>query len=135
MSEQNSIDPHAMAQRVIRRDRWRMIALGTACVIAWMLVVMMPWATILPMLAKIVEHQLDIGSGLSQEQRDQTIQLARIVKVGTVATFIGSVGSMFIAAICTIALITFSRRSTLRQVNARLAEISHQLKALSERTT
>jgi hypothetical protein len=134
MSESNSIDPHAMAQRVIRRDRWRIGLLGAACVVAWMLVVMMPWATILPMLARIMEHQMDISSGLSQQQRDQTVELARIVKVGTLATFFGSIASMLLAAVCTMLLITFSRRSTLRQVNARLSEISAQLKLLSERS-
>jgi hypothetical protein len=35
------------------------------------------------------------------------------------------------AAVCTVSLIVASRRATLRQVNARLAEISEQLKALA----
>jgi hypothetical protein len=46
------------------------------------------------------------------------------------ATFIGSVTSMFVAALCTISLIILSRRATLRQLNVRLAEISAQLQLL-----
>jgi len=46
------IDLQALTARVLRRDRRSMWFLGIACIIAWMLVVMLPWATILPMMAK-----------------------------------------------------------------------------------
>ena len=124
------IDVTDLTRRVLRRDRRRMWFLGIACVVAWMLVVMLPWATILPMLAKVVQHQAEMDNGAASttaEQRQQSIDVLQVVKQGTIATFIGSIGSMFVAAICTVSLIILSRRATLRQVNARLGEISDQL--------
>jgi hypothetical protein len=40
----------------------------------------------------------------------------------------GSVGALFLAALCTVLLVTTSRRATLRQINLRLMELSEQLK-------
>jgi hypothetical protein len=132
---EHPIDVNALTHGVLRRDRWRMWVLGTLCVIAWMLVVMLPWATILPMLAKVIDHFAHVDPFASppattKPQSPDMVELLQIVKVGTMATFIGSIASMFMAALCTVSLIILSRRATLRQVNARLAEISDQLKAL-----
>ena len=129
------IDFRALTDHVIRRDRRRMWIVGACCVVAWMLVVMLPWSTILPMLAKVVEHQAALNSGAPtaapatpQQQHEQNLEVLRIVKHGTIATFIGSLASMFVAAVCTVSLILLSRRATLRQVNARLADLSAELK-------
>jgi hypothetical protein len=130
-------DVGALTQQVLRRDRWRVFWLATACVMAWMLVVALPWSTVLPMLAKVVQ-QVTAANGptpttadAAQQQREQWIELLQIVKKGTIAAFLSSMASMLMAAVCTVALIVASRRATLRQVNARLAEISEQLKALA----
>jgi hypothetical protein len=66
---------------------------------------------------------------------DRMITMMRVVKAGTVATFLGSMFSMLMAAVCTVILIVMSRRATLRQVNMRLGEISEQLKILANRKT
>jgi len=127
------IDVQALTQGVLRRDRRRMWFLGIACLIAWMLVVMLPWATVLPLIAKIARHQTELnGSAPSTtaQQREQSILVLQAVRDGVRATFIGSVASMFVAALCTISLIILSRRATLRQLNVRLAEISAQIQVL-----
>jgi hypothetical protein len=129
-------DVNALTGQVLRRDRRRVWLLGAACVVAWMLVVMLPWSTVMPMLAKVAEHVAASNGGTGSApdpaaQRAQSIELLQIVKTGTMATFFGSLASMLMAAVCTVALIVASRRATLRQVNARLAEISEQLKALA----
>ncbi|MDB5357874.1 MAG: hypothetical protein JWN24_4327 [Phycisphaerales bacterium] len=127
-------DLQALTERVLRRDRRRVWFLGVICVVAWMLVVMLPWATILPMLAKVVEHQAEIDRNAAPTtavQKERSILVLQVVKKTTILTFIGSVASMFMAALCTVSLIVLSRRATLRQVNARLAEISSQLKLLA----
>jgi ABC-type Fe3+ transport system permease subunit len=132
---ESPIDVQALTERVLRRDRRRIWILAIACVVAWMLVVMLPWSTTLPMLAKVVEHRtaMDNQSACAtRDAREQSTRLLQVVKQGTIATFIGSIASMFLAAICTVALIIASRRATLRQVNARLAEISSQLKLLAK---
>ena len=130
------VDARAITAKVLRRDQWRIWILGVICLIAWMAVVMLPWATILPMMAKVVSHQAAVEGATSPPRSDspeERIELLRIVKVGTMATFFGSIGSMFVAAICTISLIILTRRATMRQVNASLAEISAQLKLLAEK--
>ena len=145
MAGQHPIDIAKLTQRVLRRDRRRIWILGTFCVIAWMLVVMLPWATILPMMAKISQHvsQVDqteamqattnpmIQKAISARMSARDLEFLAVVKQGTVATFMGSIASMFMAAVCTVSLIVLSRRATLRQVNARLGEISDQLRLLS----
>jgi hypothetical protein len=131
---EDPIDVRAMTERVLRRDRRRMWLLGGACVLAWMLVVMLPWATILPMLAKVVEHQATLtkpGGPAAAEPRQDLTPVLQAVKQGTIATFVGSIASMLVAALSTVALVILSRRATLRQVNARLAEISAQLRAIA----
>jgi hypothetical protein len=136
------IDLQAITDRVLRRDRRRMFFLGFLCVIAWMLVVMLPWSTTLPMLAKVMEHQAHLRQDTAFDanpatlpataDHDDTLHLLRIVKGATIATFLSSLASMFFAAVCTVALILLTRRATLRQVNARLADISAQLKLLTK---
>lgn len=128
---EDPIDLDALTLRVLRRDRRRMWILGIGCVIAWMLVVMLPWSTVLPMVARVVQHQTEIQPSTApfRADREETIRVLQIVKKGTIATFLGSIASMFLAAVCTVLLIILSRRATLRQVNVRLAEISAQLRA------
>jgi ABC-type Fe3+ transport system permease subunit len=129
---EEQINVQMLTERVVRRDRLRMWILGIVCVIAWMAVVMLPWATILPMLAKVVQHQSEMNQGVisATAQQLEVTNVLEAVKVGTIATFISSMASMFVAALCTVLLIILSRRATLRQINARLAEISSQLKAM-----
>lgn len=130
----NPIDVEALTARTLRRDRQRVWLLGIVCVVAWMSVVMVPWATLLPMLAKVAQHQANLtGQALTPaQQKVESLLVLQTLKAGTVLTFLDSVGSMFVASVCTVLLILTSRRSTLRQVNARLAEISLQIKALAK---
>lgn len=131
---EEGIDAAALAAVALRRDRQRVWLLGVACIVAWMAVVMLPWATLLPMLAKVAEHQARLSGQTSltpAEQKVESLLILQALKAGTVLTFLGSVGSMFVASLCTVLLIVVSRRATLRQVNARLAEISSQVRALA----
>jgi len=133
LAGEGPIDPQILTDRVLQRDRRWMCFLGAACIVAWMLVVMLPWATVLPMLAQVLEHQTEVGRNATHatvEQSESSLRMLQIVKQGTIATFIGSVVSVLFAALSTVLLVIFSRRATLRQVNDRLAEISAQLKTL-----
>ncbi len=129
LSTESMINATALADRVTRRDRRRMWFLGIVCVIAWMLVVMLPWSTTLPVLAKVVEYQAQTsGTAPMPQDPADPVRLLEIVRKGTIATFIGSIASMFVAAVSTVALIIFSRRATMRQINARLADLSAELR-------
>jgi len=46
----------------------------------------------------------------------------------------GSVASLFLGALCTVLLVTTSRRATLRQINISLMELCEQLKQLRQPT-
>lgn len=128
------IDLDGLTSYVLRRDRTRIWMLAIGCVIAWMLVVMLPWSTVLPMLAKIGQYHVQSAAATAPatpQDRAESVALLMIVKKGTMATFLGSIASMFLAAVCTVSLIVLSRRATLRQVNMRLQEISTQIKGLA----
>jgi len=131
---EDPIDLQGLTQAVLRRDRRRMWFLAIACIIAWMSVVMVPWGAIMPMIARIRQHQMEINNGAfttPAQEREQSLLVLQAIKLGTLATFLGSILSMGFAALCTVSLIILSRRATLRQLNVRLSEISAQLKALS----
>ena len=138
MRGEDPIDLHALTQSVLRRDRRRVWILSAICFVAWMMVVMLPWATVLPAMAKISDsigkmNGITLSEGAPTTQRQQDLlSIFQVLKEGTMATFAFSLSSMFIAALCTIILVIISRRATLRQVNARLAEISAQLKLLTK---
>lgn len=123
------IDVAALTARVLRRDRWRVWLLGVLCILAWMAVVMVPWATLLPMLAKVATLNREVGPTPAEQQR-HVILVAEVLKKGIVVTIVDNLIAMFVAALCTVLLVFASRRATLRQLNARLAEISAQLRAL-----
>lgn len=131
---EGDFNTNVLVQEVLRRDRRRVGWMMVLAVCAWMLVVALPWSTVLPMLAKIVEFMRNesiAATTQTAQDHERTIRLLQIVKGGTVATFIGSMVSMLMAAVCTVGLIVMSRRATLRQVNMRLGEISEQLKILA----
>jgi hypothetical protein len=131
---EGTIDANVLTQEVLRRDRRRVGWMMVLSVMAWMLVVALPWSTVLPMLAQLVKLVGEPSTPTtSPADHERMITMMRVAKAGTVATFLGSMLSMLMAAICTVTLIVMSRRATLRQVNMRLGEISEQLKALAEK--
>jgi hypothetical protein len=88
------------------------------------------------MMAKIVQYVRgeNIAPGPApMTPQEQSLFMLQVVKQGTIITFVDSIACILLAAVCTVALIVSSRRATLRQVNARLAEISDQLKALAKK--
>jgi ABC-type Fe3+ transport system permease subunit len=132
---EHPVDVSELTRNLLKRDRWRIWITGILCVIAWIFVVLLPWSTLLPGLARFKQLVLTAqnpapGSTLTAEQLAQTLQLALIVKTAMLSMFMGSI-ALLVAVACTMLLITVSRRATLRQVNARLGEISDQLKLLA----
>ncbi|HZZ43022.1 MAG TPA: hypothetical protein VFE58_08795 [Tepidisphaeraceae bacterium] len=131
---EDPINLQLLTDRVLLRDRRRMWIGGTACIMAWVLAVMFAWATILPMLKKVSDLMMEIAQNSNLPpavQHQQAISMMQAIRGGTIATFIGSIASTFVAALFTVSFIILSRRATLRQLNARLAEISTQLKTMA----
>ena len=135
LAGEHPVNIDALTRNVLKRDRRRIWIIAVVCVLAWMFVVLLPWETVLPSLAKFKQLTSSItnpppGSTVSPEQRQQTMLLALTIKGAVIAMFQGSV-ALIVAVVCTVAFIVVSRRATLRQVNVRLGEISDQLKLLA----
>ena len=60
---------------MLRRDRRRIWFCGVACIVARMLVVMLPWSTVLPMLAKVGQHLAELNHNASPTTAEQQAQL------------------------------------------------------------
>jgi len=125
-----SIDGAALSAEVLRRDRRRLWGLAILCVLAWMLAVLLPWSTLMPMLAKVAEHVSANEASTNQDHAQESLLMLQAIKKGTIATFLGSAISMFIAATSTVAFILLSRQSTIRQVGAQLSALSEQIRQL-----
>ena len=128
--------PEARQQvwRVLERDRRRVRFLTILTTAIWLLAValiltvLVNFGLIFPAQAKLV-HDIEAGSVTpAQHDEAQRLLLMAFEKGTLVIAF--SVTVLAVAAFCTVLLILASRRATLRQVNASLAEISEQLKQL-----
>src|SRR5579872_432857 len=93
MRGEDPIDLHALTQSVLRRDRRRVWILSAICFVAWMMVVMLPWATVLPAMAKISDsigkmNGITLSEGAPTTQRQQDLlSIFQVLKEGTMATF------------------------------------------------
>lgn len=120
--------------KILERDRQRVRLLSGLTISVWV-------------LALIVILLVIIGPGIYSRQWGA--ELLAIEEQGTVSVtqrnqlqhelraavqlgMLSSVAMLTLAALCTALLVFASRRATLRQVNASLAEISEQLKELRQ---
>lgn len=123
------------AQKVIRRDRWRVRALTGLTIILWLgaaagvLFVLYVFTVFLFPRQRVLTR--DSGrmpaESVIEAQMHNVAALELCTDIAT-AAFI----SLALAALCTVWLILSSRRATLREVNSRLAEISEQLRQLQQ---
>ena len=130
-------DPRAEArrqvERVLARDRRTVRGLTALTLAAWLATVALV-VTVLTLGYLFVypkfQHIFQESGGRRGEAPQQVqTALTYVVAWGTAAVA-GAVGALALAALCTLLLLFTSRRATLRQVNARLLEISEQIKAI-----
>jgi hypothetical protein len=127
-------DARQQVWRVLERDRRRVRFLTVLTTLIWLvafvliLIVLVNFGLLFPQQAKLI-HDIEAGT-VTPDQRDdaQRLLLVAFQKGTLVIAF--SVTVLTVAAFCTVLLTLASRRATLRQVNASLAEISEQLKQL-----
>jgi ABC-type Fe3+ transport system permease subunit len=127
-------DQKQQVWHILDRDRRRVRLLTWAVVIVWALAGalvlegLISYGFTFPMQAQL--HSRSTEGQLTPRERDemQRIILMSFQKGTLLIAF--SVFLMAWAALCTVFLILASRKATLRQVNASLAEISDQLKRL-----
>ncbi|MCI0455931.1 MAG: hypothetical protein L0Z62_02990 [Gemmataceae bacterium] len=121
-------DPRQLTRNILGRDRRRVRLLTCLSLFFWLLAVaavgLLVWFYFMYLAPRLNAYV----AGRADFERDAAIWL----DVGnmSVLVILGCVVALFLAALCTVRLILVSRRATLRQINANLAEISEQLKLL-----
>lgn len=130
-------DPRAEARRQVERvlasDRRWVRGLTALTIVAWLATVALVVAVLVigdlmvyPKFHKLFQDAGGMKGGTAQQV---LTAMTYVVAMGTTAVA-GAVGALAVSALCTVLLLFTSRRATLRQVNARLLEISEQIKAL-----
>lgn len=126
---QNGRDDRAMVERVIRRERRLLHGLTGLTVILWTLSA----ATVITLYALTITYVFPVMQWAAVEQ-----DLRRWQKLMEVVLYFGlhigwpmAIGSavlVVLAAICTVILVYWSRRATLRLVDQRLEQILAELR-------
>jgi hypothetical protein len=125
-----ALDPRQLTQRILERDRRRIRLLVGLAALFWLL-------TAAGVICLCPFYVLMVAPRLHAYQAGRA-QLANDwndwAMVGHWAAYwiLACILSLLLAAICTVLLILLSRRATLRQINASLAEISEQLRQLRQ---
>lgn len=131
-----SSDARDQAERVIRRDRRMVRSLTAATVVLWLLaalgVIVIHFGFLvffLPKINELLQHPHDPKTASQWE--DVVYHFSRL----SVPIVSVSVSAMLLAALTTILLVFASRRATLRQIQASLAQISEQLRLIANPST
>jgi hypothetical protein len=123
-------DPRQLTRQILARDRRRIRLLAGLATLFWVLTAA-GVVCLCPFYVVIVAPRLRAyQAGRAQLANDWNDW----AMVGDWAAYwlLGCIVSLLLAAICTVLLVLFSRRATLRQINASLVEISEQLKQLRQ---
>jgi flagellar biosynthesis/type III secretory pathway M-ring protein FliF/YscJ len=129
-------DARALTDRVLARDARRVrvltwLTVGTGgLAAALVLVLMVYFALLFPMMAKLKDPAYQARS--TPAEREQTQEQLEVAFRMTSVVITMTVGAVAVAGLCTLGLMAATRRATLRQVNANLAEIAEQLKQLRQ---
>lgn len=122
-------DPRLLAREISRGDQQRIRWLAGLSIFFWLLA-----AAGLVLLCVGLDRFVIYAriANFPPATRFDTEQMLRGTSLihHTIWIVAGSVGSLFLAALCTVLLVTTSRRATLRQINFSLMELSEQLKQL-----
>ena len=122
--------PRPMTEKVLARDRRRIRLLAGLAALFWVLTTAGVVAFCPFYVLQVAPRLRAYHEGRKQLQDDWDAW----AMVGEWAAYLSlaCVVSLLLAAVCTLLLVLFSRRATLRQINARLAEISEQLRQLRD---
>jgi hypothetical protein len=123
-----SPDPQQVAREVVRRDQRWIRALAAAVTLLWVLAAAGAVWLLCFYQIQIAPRLRAYAAGRAQLQNDWD----KWALVGDWAAWsvLAFMLALLLAAVCTVGLILLSRRATLRQINASLAEISQQLRQL-----
>lgn len=121
------------ARQIAHRDRWGVRLLASLAVLLWLAaavgVLFVVWLAIWYVFPKHRKLAADFAV-MPVEQIVLVQQSNLIVWELCVEVIAGSFIALTLAALCTVWLVFWSRRATLREVNANLVAISEQLRLL-----
>ncbi len=123
-------DPRQLTRNILERDRRRVRLLAGLATLFWVLTAA-GIVSLCPFYVMMVAPRLRAyEAGRAQLANDWEAWAT----VGDWAAYwiLACIISLLLAAVCTVLLVLLSRRATLRQINASLAEISEQLKQLGQ---
>jgi hypothetical protein len=134
-------DTREQTWKILERDRnrvwwWTAITFSLwGLAIFMVLLMMVHYALIFPLQAKLQQEEelVRIGAVTEQQQRVAQFKAQILFQMATVGVTV-SVGITCLAVLSSVLLGRASRRATLRQINASLLEISQQLKDLKQNT-
>ena len=129
-------DARALTDRVLARDNRRVrlltwLTVGTGVLAGGLVLLLLIYFGLLfPMMAKLKDpaYQGRVTAAEREQMQEQLEVSFRMTSVVITMT----VGALAVAGLCMFGLQAATRRATLRQVNANLAEISEQLKQLRQ---
>jgi hypothetical protein len=124
-------DDDRLAERVIRRDRWIVRSLAGLTIVLWTLsvatIIALYWAALL-WVVPIFAHFIEEGeAGSADRHAHWEPVMYFVIRIGWPAAIASAVLAV-LAAICTVLLVYWSRRATLRLVDRRLEQILAELR-------
>jgi hypothetical protein len=119
----------------LRRERWLVHLLTGLTVLLWLVAAAGVFFVVYVATWHIYpkQHKLMLDATLGREPVEKIVKIQELLfQAVEVCTYVvaASFVALTLAALCTVLLVLVSRRATLRQINAQLAEISTQLKQL-----
>jgi ABC-type Fe3+ transport system permease subunit len=123
-------DARQLTRQILARDRRRVRLLAAITTFFWVLSAGSVGWLIAFYFLHIAPRLRAYGAGRAKLQNDWDAW----ARVGDWAanSVLGCLIALVLAAVCTVMLILLTRRATLRQINAGLAEIAERLKALGQ---
>lgn len=125
-------DPRQLTRRILENDRRRVRWMTLLTLFFWVLTTV-GVICLRPLYVMIIAPRLRAYQ-LGHAQLDKDWNDWVLLGDWTASWLLACIVSLLLAAICTVLLILFSRRATLRQINANLVQISEQLKQLRSST-
>lgn len=136
-------DPRLLAREISRDDQRRIRWLAGLSILFWLLasaglVLLCIGLDRFIIYVRIQDYYplvpdappvLDLKTGKNWEREKQMLHGTSLIH-HTIWIVAGSVGSLFLAALCTVLLVTTSRRATLRQINLSLMQLAEQVRQL-----
>jgi hypothetical protein len=123
-------DPRLLTQRILERDRRQVRRLAGLAALFWVVTAAGLGGLITFYLLQVTPRLRAYAAGRAQLQNDWN-EWAFAVDLAA-GGLLACITALLLAAVCTVLLTLLSRRATLRQINASLAEISEQLRLMRQ---